>query len=100
MLQLSEALRQFDTAYLTKAKNELIHIIPGDPTFTSHVGAIMRALLQHELGLRRAAEQSGVDARPGDVHTDEPQPPKEADDLEKPAARPYQKAAAKTAQAL
>lgn len=58
MTTLSDAFKQFDTTALTKVSNELIHAIPGDPTFIAHVGAILRAFIQSELSERKAKEAS------------------------------------------
>lgn len=39
-----------DTAYLTTARKQLMSNIPGDPTWSAHVGNLMRSLISWELG--------------------------------------------------
>lgn len=43
------ALAHLDTQYLNRAQKDLRNFIPSDPTFLAHVGALLRALIQHEL---------------------------------------------------
>lgn len=38
-----------DTTYLNRVQKDLRSIIPSDPTFLAHVGALLRALIAHEL---------------------------------------------------
>lgn len=45
----STALAHLDTQYLNRAQKDLRNFIPSDPTFLAHVGALLRALIQHEL---------------------------------------------------
>lgn len=42
-------LAHLDTQYLNRAQKDLRNFIPSDPTFLAHVGALLRALIQHEL---------------------------------------------------
>lgn len=55
MATLSDALRQFDDNSLDRMTKELIHPIPGDASFLAAAGALLRAMLQSELGSRRLA---------------------------------------------
>ena len=51
-------LEHLSTTDLRKAHADLLHPIPGDPTFIAAVGALLRAMISHEL------------ATPGRVATD------------------------------
>jgi hypothetical protein len=57
------ALAHLDTTYLNRAQKDLRSNIPSDPTFLAHVGALLRALIGHELSSpdRIAADKDAAD---------------------------------------
>lgn len=70
-----------DTGYLVQARKDLMHPIPGDPSFMAHLGNLMRTIIQHALNdpARKARDeqivadaQAALDAPPpepvGTVH--------------------------------
>jgi hypothetical protein len=52
------------TDELRKAHNNLLHAIPGDPTFHATVGALLRGMLSYEISNpdRVAADKAAVEA--------------------------------------
>ena len=98
----SAPLSAMDTAYLTTARKSLMHPIPSDPGFLSHLAAIARALIDHALqdpdrlaADKKAAEDAAADKKAAEDAAKAVEAAMEAkEDAGKQAATPADKPAA------
>lgn len=65
--QSKNPLASLDTGYLQRAKGELLHAIPSDPTFMAVVGTLLRALVTHALS---DADRKAVDEKVAKLNAD------------------------------